>query len=123
MAQTLVFVDGLLCVRHADVYQNPETVVNYWPVDAQAERSRCAEIFPELDTPIQLSGSGRDGYRFYRGYGSWSPVIHLKDGGSTKPIKTEVIPIPCPKVRKGLDTRFERGAWQKYLKSQGWVPA
>lgn len=33
------------------------------------------------------------------------------------------IAIPCPKVRKGIDTRFSHGVWQKYLKSEGWVKA
>lgn len=34
--------------------------------------------------------------------------------------------IPCPPVRKGIETRWHKGAigyWEKYLKTKGWVPA
>jgi hypothetical protein len=34
-----------------------------------------------------------------------------------------ITPLPCPKVRKGIDTRYRQGAWEKYLKSEGWVKA
>lgn len=33
------------------------------------------------------------------------------------------ISIGCPKVRKGIETRFHAGVWQKYLKAEGWVKA
>lgn len=35
----------------------------------------------------------------------------------------ENIPIPCPKVRAGIETRYKNERWQKYLKSSGWVTA
>lgn len=31
-------------------------------------------------------------------------------------------PIPCPKVRSGIETRYRHGAWEKLLKT-GWVLA
>ena len=30
-------------------------------------------------------------------------------------------PYPCPKVRNGIETRYQSGAWQKYLKTKGWI--
>lgn len=32
-------------------------------------------------------------------------------------------PIPCPKVRKGIDTRYYCGRWEKYSKREGWIAA
>lgn len=53
-----------------------------------------------------------------------SPLtVRLIDGPKTLAIKQEEKPIPCPKVRAGIETRFHRGAWEKYLKSKGWVTA
>lgn len=33
----------------------------------------------------------------------------------------EEIPFPCPKVRKGIETRYYFGEWQKYSKVHGWI--
>jgi hypothetical protein len=40
-------------------------------------------------------------------------------------LEPTVEPIPYPKVRKGVETRWHKwnGRWEKYLKAQGWVPA
>lgn len=32
-------------------------------------------------------------------------------------------PIPCPKVRKGIETRYRNGNWEKYSKAKGWIRA
>lgn len=48
--------------------------------------------------------------------------LYLLNGGSTRPIKYETFPIPCPKVRKGIETKWLQGRWAKLLKS-GWVSA
>lgn len=136
MKQTLAFVPdenypsgqiGWLCVRYEQAWSDkPEMTVNYWPIEHGRLRD-YREAFSELDSDTPLYGDaiyGSGGYSFARGYGSYSPVLRLIDGGSTKPVKTEVLPIPCPKVRKGIETRFSyRGYWEKYLKSQGWVAA
>jgi hypothetical protein len=134
MRQTLAFVPdaeiemgrlpnhGWLCVKYTDShYIKPEMTVLYWPI-MHGYRPDFQETFPELDTDAELHGD-RGAYTFYRGLGHYSPILTLKDGGKTKPIKSETFPIPCPKVRKGIETRFERGYWQKYLKSEGWVAA
>lgn len=129
MKQSLAFVPdsesskvGWLCVKYADTLSTPEWNVLYWPI-AKGNVVDMRGMFPELDTDAQLLGRGQDGYRFYRGNGSYSPVLRLKDGGSTQSIKSETIPIPCPKVRKGIETRWYQGGWQKYLKSEGWINA
>lgn len=42
--------------------------------------------------------------------------------GNTEAVKVEETPVPCPKVRKGIATRWYRGRWEKLLKS-GWTIA
>jgi len=45
--------------------------------------------------------------------------LYLVDGGKTQSIETITEDIPCPKVRNGIETRFENGRWEKLLKT-GW---
>jgi hypothetical protein len=35
----------------------------------------------------------------------------------------EEIDVPAPKVRKGIETRWHQGAWQRFSKRDGWIPA
>jgi hypothetical protein len=129
MKNTLAFVPdsegssvGWLCVKYSDVFSDkPERTVLYWPVE-HGSLSAIRDVFPEVDTDKELRDGGNGRYSIYRGW-NWSPPVVLKDGGQTKPIKSEIIPIPCPKVRAGIDTRFRNGSWEKYLKSKGWVTA
>lgn len=68
-------------------------------------------------TVLELSGrEGRYGGLLANG-GRYAVRIDSK----AKAVRAETIPIPCPKVRKGLETRYANGHWQKYLKSEGWV--
>lgn len=48
--------------------------------------------------------------------------LPLRDGAKTLPIKTEIEPIPCPKVRKGIEVEYRNGRWMKYLRT-GWESA
>jgi len=48
--------------------------------------------------------------------------LYLKDQGQTKSIDTVIEPILCPKVRKGIETRWHNGRWEKLLKA-GWTTA
>ena len=45
--------------------------------------------------------------------------------GDQKAMRVDAEPFPCPKVRKGIETRYYYGQWEKYLKSskRGWVLA
>lgn len=47
----------------------------------------------------------------------------VREGAEATIVEEE--PIPCPKVRKGTETRWSgvNGQWEKYLASRGWVPA
>jgi hypothetical protein len=47
--------------------------------------------------------------------------LNLKDGGKTRPVKSEKFQIPQPKVRVGIQVRWNenRHRWEKLLKT-GW---
>lgn len=47
--------------------------------------------------------------------------VALEYLGKTTPTFVEKIDIPPPKVRKGTKLRWNRGHWEKYLKTKGWV--
>ena len=51
------------------------------------------------------------------------PRFALINRGKTLPDPqySELQPIPCPKVRKGIRTRYIGGRWERLLKSVGWV--
>lgn len=55
----------------------------------------------------------------YRPYGYTRCVQFASDG--INPELTEELAILKPKTRAGIETRWERYAWQKYLKTKGWV--
>jgi hypothetical protein len=65
----------------------------------------------------RLSGyDGRYGGRLPNGT---SYTVHIDPRAAA--IRIEHEPVPCPPVRRGLETRYRDGAWWKFLKSAGWV--
>jgi hypothetical protein len=106
-------------------------VVNRWPMSDEPEviTSWYPTGIPARDYPdylgqrLECLGSGQ-----YRPEGprvnGFRPqfVFALLKGGDTLPEFTEREPLPCPKVRKGTETRYCQGRWEKLLR-KGWVPA
>ena len=121
MSITLVEIDGSLYVRYPDYdYFKPIMHVLYWPTGLKAYDFRAYDY----ELPAELADLGGGAYQLPRKtYGGYGPVVRLTNGGQTKAEKIEHIDVPCPKVRKGVQTRWERGHWQKYLKTSGWVAA
>jgi hypothetical protein len=112
--------DGWLCIRfEGSEFFTPTLTIHWWPVrrEARADVERFIGLTP---------ARGHAG--FFSVADPWYPGgrrvdLTLKDGGSTQPIATESRPLPCPKVRAGIETRYEAGRWRKYLKAKGWVDA
>lgn len=61
-------------------------------------------------------------YDKFRGDWFGADKMHyaMLQGRDTRPAFWESIPLPCPKVRTGLETRYRDGHWEKLLKS-GWT--
>src|ERR1017187_846501 len=121
MRDTLIDQDGWAVVRSPMVYSDkPEEIVNYYPTGL-----RTLELTRDhgIPVPADLEYSRMGKYAVITGrpmYGR-ARIIALPQLGQTKCTSQEIIPIPCPKVRKGIETRWRNSRWEKYLKSEGWV--
>jgi hypothetical protein len=92
-------------------YYHPKLVTHYWFVgNAVIGES-------EYDGADAYCDNGNVAFRM--GDRLWSREQYM---ASKSADFTEVTPIPCPKVRKGIDTRYRDGRWEKCLKT-GWAPA
>jgi hypothetical protein len=114
---SLVDRDGWVFVREIDdAYDKPVRTISYWPIGLKTYYLKVNYGEHKLGQSMRYQGQGvyldEDGLRY-----------ELKNNGETKAEHWEEEQIVCPKVRKGIETRFHRGSWQKYLKSQGWVNA
>ncbi len=107
-----------LAVREVYTFTTPVRQIVYYPV-CQGTEARARGCF---DLPQDLRSWGEGRYTFTVN-GGRQITVELLDGGKTLPIHSEEQPIPCPKVRAGIETRWNGNYWQKYLKSQGWVAA
>ncbi len=110
--------NNVWCIQDSfPLYDKPEMVINHWPIGI-------------ADRPIELAShegaevlKGGCSYEYTLRIAPYEYVrIYLKDQGQAKSIDTIIKPIPCPKVRKGIETRYRNGFWEKELKS-GWVTA
>ena len=103
------------CVRDGFTMEDkPEMVIQFWPIGRTPRLIKLADY-----TDIELTKNRYDYTLRVKAYDFVD--ILLTDGGKTKAIDTVIEPVPCPKVRKGMETRWYRGRWEKYLKTKGWV--
>ena len=108
-------------VVHARYVRYTEPILDhfYWPVaHCECSKSQAEDLFP-LGQVLHNRGTGIYGYRLP---GGRDVTVYLKDGGRTQAVKIEQEAIPCPKVRKGIETRWQGTYWQKLLKT-GWTVA
>jgi hypothetical protein len=96
----------------------------YWAVSELVTETRAIEFYPEVangrEQPLYRNDTAL--YSFRRDSGEWVNV-RIIGGGQAKAFLVETTDVPMPKVRKGIETRFNSGCWQKYLKADGWVTA
>lgn len=122
MSIRCVLENGRLLIRESstDSYK-PEEIVWYWPTRFGRRDLQCGPNFELIDAgEVQVWKSGYTYSVKFPGCSAWCETgIHAK----TKAVRVEVIPLECPRVRKGLDVRYRNGRWEKYLKTKGWVAA
>ena len=112
-----VYHQGFLCLKWSDTESSaPIRVTWYWPF-FRIKENEVADI---LGTEAY---DERNGVFAARVAGGGWRRFQLQDGGQTKAIDIMREPIPCPHVRRGIETRYRAGRWEKYLKTQGWVAA
>lgn len=116
MTQTFDWYDGYLCLKVVDtLWSTPTRYTSYYPF-FKAPFGDVAHLVgteaQRVNGAIGLYGTvGSDDRR----------IFQLQDMARTRPIHNIHEPEPCPRVRKGLEVRWQDGQWEKLLKS-GWKP-
>ena len=106
-------VNWLCAVEVSTMFETPERLYTYWPL----ERGNPAH----WDAYI---GKEADYHPVYHEYSLGMPAgtrkrWQLLQGGQTLPIKTERAPYPCPKVPKNAEVQYKYGKWQRLKKAKG----
>lgn len=117
-------IDGILHIADPDYcYNKPEIYINHWSTGIKTA-DFIREYGPIENIPIEPTRQYSGRYCFKRHYLEPYRYIDLINGPKTESVKTEFIPVPCPKVRQGIKTRWSesRHQWEKELKT-GWCPA
>jgi hypothetical protein len=119
---TLDWRDGWLCVAwRSNDFELPEWSTQWFPA-YQCHRSEVADLIGRAAEPCGTHG-GTYTVRTADYPAGRYMTVRLADGGRTHSIAFETGPIPPPKVRAGIETRYRNGQWCKLLKSRGWVTA
>lgn len=113
-------LDGRIVVRCEWVkYTEPTLVKQWWPLYPDALTLEGARERGLLGLEARHEPGGG-------AFSIWDPHwrrtmrLMLPQGGQTKAVKIEHVPISPPKTR--LPTRWREGKWEKETK-RGWVPA
>ena len=109
-----------LCLKYeSTLTDRPVIITHYWPFqtvspwDLKEGTLAGIEGAPAHRCDVALYS--------WRQSDVWRHVgFRLVDGGKTLPIKTTETPLPAPKVRRGIETRYYMGWWQKYTQRYGW---
>lgn len=119
---TCVLENGRILIRETMAKQDePEYIVWYWPTRfGRHDLERWDGSEPYKAEDVQVWNHGTSYNIKFPGLSVWTDSGIL---GNTKAVRVETAPIPRPKVRKGIEVRFTRGRWEKYLKTKGWVAA
>lgn len=121
MRLSCVLEGSHILVREADPsYDKPELIVYYWPTRFGKHDLLDWTGKGYLPASEILVQKYRGSYDLkFPNCGFWTDSGIR---GNTKAVRVEREPLPCPKVRKGIETRYRDGRWQKLLK-KGWVTA
>lgn len=114
--------NGEICiVDEWTMDEKPTRVIAYWPTGIRAFNFYRNWGEDLKGAPARYTG--RNGiYELMPPGRNEKPIqIQLVRGGQTYAIHTDNVPYPCPKVKKGMQTRYFQGDWWKYLKSKGWT--
>ena len=115
-----VLENGRLLIR--DAFRDssePVEHVHYWPT--RWDKNDLTDfVTGKTDDPAKIRVQRFGGTYFLRFPGCGFD-LELRLPGETKSVRVETVPVPRPKVRKGIELRWNNGRWYKRLKS-GDVP-
>jgi hypothetical protein len=113
----LAYRDGYLCFVLAEpMFDEPTLVTNWWRLERDYPGQR--DSLDLTDAPAALDATGTVHFRI----GAAHTDRRLPQGAATKADHADRSPIPCPRVKPGIETRYWRGRWEKRL-ARGWTPA
>jgi len=117
MKQIIIKCQGKWCVRcYYPLFTEPKISICHWPIGHASHRVDLSR-YNEQEVFASRSGLFRLRTAPYEYVN-----LYLIDGGKTQSIETITENISCPKVRRGIETCWKNGRWEKLLKS-GWKPA
>ena len=117
-------IEGILHVSQPyRAYSVPENYINCYSTGIKTidfEKQYGPIRLIDLEETRQYSGR----YCFKKHYLDPYTYIDLINGPKTESTKTFICVIPCPTVKKGINTRWNgsKGLWEKELK-KGWCTA
>ena len=95
-------------------YSDPREITAYWRV-SKTVRDPYRPRFPQHGDMLRKTDCvGGMMHYFGDGYSLYFP-------SNMRAERIETREVPCPKVRKSVETRYHNGRWEKYLKTSGWV--
>ena len=118
-------INGILCVSMvSDDYHEPVRMYQNYPTELRVYDFMRNFSITSLNELLITRQESHGVFAFCIKNSLCGPEwkIQLKDGGKTLSIETLKEPIPCPKTRKGINTRWNNGHWEKELKT-GWCTA
>ena len=117
--ESVVYEDGQLAIKYEySVFSEPKIVTMFWSFGP----CRLSDVEHLIGKDVRNIRDGAYEIRYSgTGLASLYQTLRLPEGGSTKAFKVFETDYPCPPVRKGIETRYYNGVWQKYLKRDGWL--
>jgi hypothetical protein len=100
------------------MFERPEVVTTYW----KCWPAIIGESSYDGVEAIMHSNDFGTSVMFRMGVDSRNWSADQYTGKSRPGDFTETVPLPCPKVRKGTETRYRHGKWEKYT-AKGFVSA
>ena len=113
--------NGALFVVYESPLENTPKLHRFWWKVHQVAGNAWNAYRPEVGDTLRKSQGQNEWNASREGVASSTGSIWFPAGLPATHI--EEIDVPCPKVCKGIETRWYQGAWQKYSKSKGWIPA
>jgi len=119
MTGRIVRHEGKLCVLYESVNFSEPTMTRMWWVIERTTGNPYTADRPKEGDIAQSQNSGD--------WRTIDPVTNRSTGsvyidGKKQAEHVDRVPVPLPKVRKGIETRWYMGRWEKLLKN-GWVAA
>jgi hypothetical protein len=107
--------DGWSVEHRYAAQDTPETITIAWRVTATS-RTGAVAFAPTLADGLEVASGEGDHWSAYANGGNL--VLLTEHEGTMRRH-----PLPCPRVRAGIETRYRDGRWEKWTKRGGWVAA